>query len=277
MIIKFQQGGQMNDEQELFSAYLIKLFKPKSQQEFEDTVSKLSEQQINEIYKQFKSMENNQTVMAKMGAKINYISRLQGKCPEGYEVEKFMAGGCVKCRKKAMAEGSKAMDIFKDKCGGKAKRRIKKNENGDKVTVNKTDTVHTSKGVYNVSNKKLPYKKMSKADYKGLPLKDKMKVDMKDQANGRGASGAGSTKGSNIGKKLNGGTISSFKCGGKAKKRIKKNMGGTVSNKWSIPSKANGDAIKHIKGGPGSADSTREMKLNGFQKKALAGRSYNSK
>lgn len=277
MVTKLQQGGQMNDEQELFSAYLIKLFKPKSQQEFEDTISKLSEQQISEIYKQFKSMENNQTIMAKMGAKIDYISRLQGKCPEGYEVEKFMAGGCVKCRKRAMAEDSKAMDIFKDKCGGKAKRRIKKNENGDKVTVNKTDTVHTSKGVYNVSNKKLPYKKMSKVDYKGLPLKDKMKVDMKDQANGRGASGSGSTKGSNIGKKLNGGTISSFKCGGMAKKRIKKNMGGTVSNKWSIPSKANGDAIKHIKGGPGSADSTREMKLNGFQKKALAGRSYKSK
>lgn len=183
MATKFQQGGQ--DNQELFSAYLIKLFKPKSQQEFEDTISKLSEREINEIYKQYKSMENNQTIMAKMGAKINYISRLQGKCPEGYEVERFMAGGCVKCRRKAMAEGSKAMDVFKDKCGGKAKRRIKKSENGDKIAVNKTDTVHTSKGIYNVSNKKLPYKKMSKADYKGLPLKDKMKVDMKDQANGR--------------------------------------------------------------------------------------------
>lgn len=260
----FQQGGQ--DDQELFSAYLIKLFKPKSQQEFEDTISKLSEREINEIYKQYKSMENNQTIMAKMGAKINYISRLQGKCPEGYEVERFMAGGCVKCRRKAMAEGSKAMDVFKDKCGGKAKRRIKKSENGDKIAVNKTDTVHTSKGVYNVSNKKLPYKKMSKADYKGLPLKDKMKVDMKDQANGRG---------SNIGKKLSGGTITSFKCGGMTKKRIKK--GGTVSNKWSIPSKASGDAIKHIKGGPGSADSTREMKFNGFQRKALAGKPYKSK
>lgn len=268
MATKFQQGGQ--DDQELFSAYLIKLFKPKSQQEFEDTISKLSEREINEIYKQYKSMENNQTIMAKMGAKINYISRLQGKCPEGYEVERFMAGGCVKCRRKAM-------DIFKDKCGGKAKRRIKKNENGDKIAVNKTDTVHTSKGIYNVSNKKLPYKKMSKADYKGLPLKDKMKVDMKDQANGRGASGAGATRGSNIGKKLNGGTITSFKCGGMAKKRIKKNMGGTVSNKWSIPSKASGDAIKHIKGGPGSADSTREMKFNGFQRKALAGKPYKSK
>lgn len=275
MATKFQQGGQ--DDQELFSAYLIKLFKPKSQQEFEDTISKLSEREINEIYKQYKSMENNQTIMAKMGAKINYISRLQGKCPEGYEVERFMAGGCVKCRRKAMAEGSKAMDVFKDKCGGKAKRRIKKSENGDKIAVNKTDTVHTSKGIYNVSNKKLPYKKMSKADYKGLPLKDKMKVDMKDQANGRGASGAGATRGSNIGKKLNGGTITSFKCGGMAKKRIKKNMGGTVSNKWSIPSKASGDAIKHIKGGPGSADSTREMKFNGFQRKALAGKPYKSK
>ena len=95
MATKFQQGGQ--DDQELFSAYLIKLFKPKSQQEFEDTISKLSEREINEIYKQYKSMENNQTIMAKMGAKINYISRLQGKCPEGYEVERFMAGGCVKC------------------------------------------------------------------------------------------------------------------------------------------------------------------------------------
>ena len=41
MATKFQQGGQ--DDQELFSAYLIKLFKPKSQQEFEDTISKLSE------------------------------------------------------------------------------------------------------------------------------------------------------------------------------------------------------------------------------------------
>lgn len=100
---------------------------------------------------------------------------------------------------------------------------------------------------------------------------------MKDQANGRGASGAGATRGSNIGKKLSGGTITSFKCGGMAKKRIKKNMGGTVSNKWSIPSKASGDAIKHIKGGPGSADSTREMKFNGFQKKALAGKPYKSK
>lgn len=274
MVTKLQQGGQVDKDEELFAAYLIKLFKPKSQQEFEDTVSKLSEQQISELYKQYKSMENNQTLMAKIGAKINYISRLQGKCPEGYEVEKFMAGGCVKCKKKAMEAGGKSMDIFKDKCGGTAKKRIKKSENGNKIAVNKTDTVHTSKGVYNVSNKKLPYKKLSKTDYKNLPFEDKKKVDMKDQANGRAVEGAGAVKGNKIGKKQMGGTLLSFKCGGKSKKRIKKNMGGTVSNKWSIPTKANGNAIKHIKGEPGSADSTREMTFNKFQKAAVNGKPY---
>lgn len=277
MITKLQQGGQMSNDEELFTAYLIKLFEPKSQQEFEDTVSKLSEKQISELYKQYKGMSNNQAIMAKMGAKVDYLSRLQGRCPEGYEVEKFMAGGCVKCRKKAEAAGSSAMNVFKDACGGKAKKRIKKSENGNKVTVNKTDTVHTSKGIYNISNKKLPYKSMSKADYRNLPLSDKKKVDMKDQANGRSGEGTGAVKSNKIGKKQEGGTFASFKCGGKAKKRIKKNMGGTVSNKWSIPTKANGDAIKHIKGGPGAADSTRDMTLNKFQKSALKGKSYTSK
>ena len=75
MATKFQQGGQ--DDQELFSAYLIKLFKPKSQQEFEDTISKLSEREIKEIYKQYKSMENNQTIMAILRATNNNISSLQ--------------------------------------------------------------------------------------------------------------------------------------------------------------------------------------------------------
>lgn len=73
-------------------------------------------------------MEGNQISFAKLGAKLNYIRSLRGTCPEGYEVEKFMSGGCVKCRKKA-AEGTKVVDIFKDKCGGKAKKRVTKKKN----------------------------------------------------------------------------------------------------------------------------------------------------
>lgn len=220
MIRIFQQGGQMNEEQKAFTAYLIKILNPKNQKEFEDKISQLSEDDLKEYYKQFKTMEGNQISFAKIGAKLNYIQSLRGTCPEGYEVEKFMAGGCVKCRKKA-AEGTKVVDIFKEKCGGKAKKRVakKKNMGGTVDTswtvpkdqngavVNKSDTVHTSKGIYNVSNKKLPYKKLNKAEYQKLPYKDKVKADLKDQENGKGGEGAHVVKNKGIGKNYFGGTI----------------------------------------------------------------------
>lgn len=199
----FQQGGQMNEEQKAFTAYLIKVLNPKDAADFENKVAQLSENELKEFYKQYKAMEGNQISMAKLGAKLSYVRTLRGECPEGYEVEKYMAGGCVKCKKKA--EGAKVVDIFKDKCGGKAKKRVKKDQKG--AVVNKADTVHTNKGVYNVSNKKLPYKKMTPADYRKLSDKDKVKVDMKDQANGRGAGGAGAVKNKGIGKNYFGGTV----------------------------------------------------------------------
>lgn len=199
----FQQGGQMNEEQKAFTAYLIKVLNPKDAADFENKVAQLSENELKEFYKQYKAMKGSQISMAKLGAKLSYVQTLRGECPEGYEVEKYMAGGCVKCKKKA--EGAKVVDIFKDKCGGKAKKRVKKDQKG--AVVNKADTVHTNKGVYNVSNKKLPYKKMTPADYRKLSDKDKVKVDMKDQANGRGAGGAGAVKNKGIGKNYFGGTV----------------------------------------------------------------------
>ena len=199
----FQLGGQMNEEQQTFTAYLIKVLNPKDEADFENKVAQLSENDLREFYKQYKAMEGNQISMAKLGAKLSYVQTLRGECPEGYEVEKYMAGGCVKCKKKA--EGAKVVDIFKDKCGGKAKKRVKKDQKG--AVVNKADTVHTSKGIYNVSNKKLPYKKMTPADYKKLPHNEKVKVDLKDQENGRGGEGAHVVKNKGIGKNFFGGSI----------------------------------------------------------------------
>lgn len=199
----FQQGGQMNEEQQAFTAYLIKVLNPKDEADFENKVAQLSENDLREFYKQYKAMEGNQISMAKLGAKLSYVQTLRGECPEGYEVEKYMAGGCVKCKKNA--EGAKVVDIFKDKCGGKAKKRVKKDQKG--AVVNKADTVHTSKGIYNVSNKKLPYKKMTPADYKKLPHNEKVKVDLKDQENGRGGEGAHVVKNKGIGKNFFGGSI----------------------------------------------------------------------
>lgn len=271
MSVNNKDGGTLNKDGKEFASYLYAISGAKNDEELQKFLLDTGMEEINKLYTDWKS--NKSKVMeAKDGARIDYIKRLQGRCPEGYEVEKYMAGGCVKCRKKAMAESNKVIDVFKDKCGGKAKKRIKKNEDGNTIT--KNDTIHTKKGIYNLSNKKTPYKKMTPSDYRKLSPSEQTRVDMKDQGSGRAQSEAATARSNKIGKKLNGGTLVAFKCGGKAKKRIKKNMGGTVSNKWSIPSNAKGDAIRHINGGPGSADSTREMKFNGFQKKALAGKSY---
>lgn len=255
-------GGKLDKKEQEFASYLIELSGAKTEEQLQKYILDTGMDKINEIYIKWESDNKNKVMEAKLGSKLNYLMRLQGRCPEGYEIEKFMAGGCVKCRKKAA--GSK-FEIA-------AKQRIKKDKDGD--TINKNDTVHTSKGVYSLNNKKTPYKKMTPADYRKLSDSEKNKVDLKDQASGRSQAEAAAARSSKIGKKQEGGTLIAFKCGGKAKKRIKKNMGGTVSNKWSIPTDAKGNAIKHIKGGPGSADSTREMTLNKFQKSALKGKPY---
>ena len=56
--------------------------------------------------------------VARNGAKLNYIKRLKGECPEGYEMAYFKAGGrvCKKCQKKVeKACGGKQLA----KCGTK--------------------------------------------------------------------------------------------------------------------------------------------------------------
>lgn len=71
---------------------------------------------------------------AKQGAKLEYISRLRGKCPEGQELVYFAKGGkvCSACMGKKMEDGGEAgyMKSFRDrqkkkqmeKCGGKMKK-----------------------------------------------------------------------------------------------------------------------------------------------------------
>lgn len=63
----------------------------------------------------------NAVIAAKKGLKI---SQLNGHCPEGYEVEKYLVGGCVKCKKKKQPALAEEL-----KCGGK-KKRFKKCEDG---------------------------------------------------------------------------------------------------------------------------------------------------
>ena len=97
--------------------------------------------------------------MARLGAKLNYINYLRGKCPDGFEMQIFRKGGavCKKCVKKCKegdnmgqinmaSSGNKVIDEFRcgrkmkakkaacgtkakmpmDKCGGKAKKKTNK-------------------------------------------------------------------------------------------------------------------------------------------------------
>lgn len=141
------------DDQKEFIQVLAAVMGVKSQEQLESGIKALGEDGLKtmyETYKQVKNlgeeglkqlkttyskiMETKNTTYAKLGAKLNYIKQLRGECPEGYEVEKYLAGGCVACRKK-MKEGASVVERFKsEKCGGKMKKKVTKASGGSKVT-----------------------------------------------------------------------------------------------------------------------------------------------
>ena len=53
---------------------------------------------MKKAYQAYKEQQS-KTLSAKFGAKLNYVNKLNGKCPDGYEM--FKQGGCIKCKKKA--------------------------------------------------------------------------------------------------------------------------------------------------------------------------------
>lgn len=241
------------DEQEAFSAYLISLFKPKDAKQFDETIAKLTPKEINDLYKQFKTMEG--ITFAGMGAKLDYLQRLNGKCPEGYEIEKYMAGGCVKCRKKLLKNTP-----LMDKCGGKVKKRISKKEVGGRVKQ------HIKKGLNGVNLKATGFSTDPNYNTRLLSVDKcggKMKKRVKKAENGSFintptglAAAMNRTAKQNYSTLKNNNQIQFGKCG--MKKRISK--------------KEEGSAFKPIEGGPGMTESTKGAKLNPKQSQAAKGK-----
>lgn len=133
---KKQQGGQLNmNEQQLqqaFLQYLMQKTGAQDEQQLEQVVQQLGEDGLKQAYAQFmQEMQQQQVQAAKFGAKLNYIKKLNGQCPEGMEMHYYKQGGrlCRKCMqaKQNMRESeapSNPIDAFK--CG----RKIKKNQKG---------------------------------------------------------------------------------------------------------------------------------------------------
>lgn len=105
---RFQQGGTMNNQQELqkaFVAYLIQDAQSQgiqiqSEQDLQAYVEQLGEDGIKAKYKEFmQKMQGG--IMARLGAKLEYYKKLKGVCPEGEELVYFKQGGriCKACQK----------------------------------------------------------------------------------------------------------------------------------------------------------------------------------
>ena len=136
---------ELDSKQRAFVLYAAKVLKCSSPEELDRKLQGLSEDELNNLVQSFdqlynQQMENN-TIMTRLGSKLNYIQKLNNKCPEGYEVEYYQAGGnvvttCKRCAQKgaipmaAKKNGGVAKDIKAEiaKCGCKAKK--KKAENG---------------------------------------------------------------------------------------------------------------------------------------------------
>lgn len=121
----------MNEQQlkEAFIQYLQQKSGAQTQQEFEAYIQQLGEEGLQQEYAQFMEMMKQQQVAAKkFGGMLNYIGKLRGVCPEGYEMQFFKQGGqiCKKCVQRAkMEDGGKTpqnpVDAFK--CGRKMKKK----------------------------------------------------------------------------------------------------------------------------------------------------------
>ena len=158
---KKEQGGQLNMNkqqlQQAFLQYLMQKTGAQNEQQLEQVIQQLGEDGLKQAYAQFmQEMQQQQVQAAKFGAKLNYIKKLNGQCPEGMEMYYYKQGGrlCRKCIQAKQNEEeieypSNPIDAFK--CGRKMK---KKKQGGDLETSKPTKTNKTPFIVYNDKGKK---------------------------------------------------------------------------------------------------------------------------
>ena len=116
-LLKFEDGGMLED----FKKWLYQKLRKGELEE-----SDLSKEKLAQLYQTFiKEQQGVQTAMN--GAKLNYINKLNGKCPQGTHLSYYRIGGtlCKKCEADAYNESSDPIKAFKQKCGGKVKKAVK--------------------------------------------------------------------------------------------------------------------------------------------------------
>lgn len=182
---KYQQGGQMGNQEELQKAFMAFLVQDaqsqgiqiQTEEDFQSYIQQLGEEGLAAKQQEFmQKMQGGQ--MARLGAKLQYYKSLKGSCPEGQEMVFFKEGGriCKACQGKKMEDGGQTP---------KKKKNAVEEFKSKRKHINTTDTIHHKGEVYDLTGKHKQYKKMDKKTYKKLPLSKKNDVDMKDLDAGR--------------------------------------------------------------------------------------------
>ena len=131
------QGNQQEQMNEMFMALAqepIKTMQALAQQGIDQKqILQLVQQQAqagNPAAQEAMKAIQDQAQMAKHGAKLQYVKRLYGQCPEGYEMKMFKVGGqiCKKCEKLAqettVSDENPILAKFRAfRCGGKATKK----------------------------------------------------------------------------------------------------------------------------------------------------------
>lgn len=167
--------------------YLQQKSGAQTQQEFEAYIQQLGEEGLQQEYAQFMQLLQQQQVASrKFGGMLNYIERLRGVCPEGYEMQFFKQGGqiCKKCVQRAkMEDGGKTpnnpIDAFR--CGRKMKKKacggtVKEAKCGTKVEMDKCGKKMKKKACGGSVERKqpggnLPTAQSAKERYRGASIR----------------------------------------------------------------------------------------------------------
>lgn len=198
-INKYKQGNKMNNEQELQKAFMAYLIEDaaaqgvqiQSEQDLQAYAQQLGEEGLKVKYQEFMQKMQGQSVKAALGAKLNYIRKIKGMCPDGEETYFFKEGGSIKSGcKPCMAKAQKGQEL---KTKGNAIQDFK----NKRKHINESDTVHTKYGIRDLNgNTKYPKWNPKKENY---TTQERQRVVEKDWDSGK--------------------KIKVEACGGKAKKK----------------------------------------------------------
>lgn len=157
--------------QKEFIAYLAEESGAQNEQELEAYIKKIGKEGLQEAYQQFLKTKKKPKI-AKYGAKLEFIARLNNECAADEEVVYYKVGGrfCKKCQKaekeirenypkiKKSTTGTKVVQDFKNAmfaaCGAKMKKKMKKQKGGPIETKTPTKTNKYPFTIYDQSGKK---------------------------------------------------------------------------------------------------------------------------